>query len=258
MKKIYLLFLIISIAFISQGQTTTKVVNGDTINVTDSKNLKQGYWEESLNNVVSKGSYLDDKKNGVWTTYGAKGSVNSIINYKNGKKHGVSISLDDYGYLKSESFYKNDQLHGIYRAYASGGRLISESNYTNGALNGQKKTYYETNAKLQEESTYVNGLKEGKSLWYDTDGKLIAQYSYKNGKFEGVNYTFYTSGNLQTEETYSKDIQTGHYKEYFDDAKSTLKLSGNYVDGKKDGKWIEYDNKGSIIKTTVYKNGIEK
>ena len=41
MKREFFLFLFAFSVFISQSQPTTKIVNGDTINVTDAKNLKQ-------------------------------------------------------------------------------------------------------------------------------------------------------------------------------------------------------------------------
>ena len=61
MKKLSLFLLSVSMSFISFGQT--KIVNGDTINKTDSKNMKQGYWEESVNSVLVKGTYKGET---VW------------------------------------------------------------------------------------------------------------------------------------------------------------------------------------------------
>jgi len=278
MKKIYLLLLAFSLASSSYSQTD-KVVNGDTINKTDAKKYKQGYWEETNNNNLSKGCYINDKKDGAWITYSAKGMPNKVESFKGGLKNGVSISIDDNGYYKGEANYKNDVLNGSQRIYATGGRLLSDANYKNGILEGTKKTYYENNNKIQEESFYLNGERDGVSKWYDTDGKLIAEYNYKNGKFEGINKTYYKSGNVQSEEIYVKNLRNGVYKEYFDTtivSKTTdleiktnkpvdpsegtriLKLKGNYKNDMKDGKWIEYNENGTVLKTTTYIDGVEK
>ncbi|MFA4851471.1 MAG: toxin-antitoxin system YwqK family antitoxin [Bacteroidales bacterium] len=286
MKKICLLLMAISLAFVSFSQTT-KIVNGDTINKTDLKNLKQGYWEETNNKFLLKGNYLNDKKDGIWVTYNFKELATKIESFRNGEKDGIIINIDDNGYYKGEANYRNDLLNGVSRTYAVGGKLLSDINYKNGVLNGSKKTYYKSNNIMQEEANYLNGQRDGITKWYDTNGKLIAEYSYKNGKFEGVNKTYSANGDVLVEETYVNNIQNGPYKEYFDiepvvsqntfskdtdkkenvvnkedvSLKTTtvkLKVSGNYLNGKKDGKWLEYDDKGAVIKTIVYKDGVEK
>jgi len=232
-----------------------------------------------LGNLVFKGIYVNDKKEGSWITYGSKGTITKVETYKHGIRNGVTITIDDSGNLKEEANYKNDVLNGPQRTYASGARLMSEIYYLNGVMNGTKKTYYEANSKLQEESKYKNGLRDSISKWYDTEGKLIAEYFYKDGKFEGTNKTFFSNGNLQSAQKFTNNLENGVYKEYFDstivkkttpadinskkpsaniDDVGLIKITGNYINGKKEGKWIEYDNKGNIIKTTMYKNDIEK
>jgi antitoxin component YwqK of YwqJK toxin-antitoxin module len=125
-------------------------------------------------------------------------------------------------------------------------------------LEGSKKSYYENNSKLLEESTYSKGLREGVAKYYDTEGKLIAEYNYKNGKFEGTNKTYYTSGNVQSEEICVDNLKTGVYKEYFDSTPAKIKIMGNYVNDKKDGKWQEFDETGKLIKTSTFVKGVEK
>jgi len=280
MKKLSLFLLAVSMSMIVFGQTS-KVVNGDTINKTDSKGMKQGYWEESVNSVLVKGKYEDNLKDGTWTIYSGKGLVNKIESYNDGKKDGIANTIDDNGYYKAEANYRNDMLDGVQRTFASGGRLISESYYKKGLLNGLKKNYYESTSKIQEEGNYVNGERDGVSKWYNTEGKLLAEYIYKKGNFDGINKNYYTDGNVQSEDPYVNNIENGVYKEYYDtslvaskpptagsaapaannvspDAGKLLKITGSYFNGKKEGKWIEYDLKGNIRKTTYYKDDIEK
>ena len=47
----------------------------------------------------------------------------------------------------------------------------------------------------------------------------------------------------------------GAYKEYYDTKESIIKVSGMYKNGMKDGEWVEYDEKGTAIKTTTWKKG---
>jgi antitoxin component YwqK of YwqJK toxin-antitoxin module len=37
-----------------------------------------------------------------------------------------------------------------------------------------------------------------------------------------------------------------------------MKIEGKYVNGIKEGAWIEFDELGKAVKTTKYKNGIAK
>jgi antitoxin component YwqK of YwqJK toxin-antitoxin module len=278
MKKLSLFLLAVSMSLISFGQI--KIMNGDTINKTDSKNLKQGNWEESVSGSNAKGTYKDNNKEGIWVTYNGKSIITKIESYKTGKKEGVSIITDENGYYKGEANYKNDILDGVQRSFATGGRLLNESYYTKGVLNGPKKSYYESTSKIQEEGNYINGERDGVTKWYNTDGKILAEFIYKNGKFEGINKTYYASGNIKSEEPYMNNVENGVYKEYFDTTlvankaktpdptiKKTsgiiedagkLKITGNYANGKKEGKWLEYDVKGILVKTTIFKNGVEK
>jgi antitoxin component YwqK of YwqJK toxin-antitoxin module len=227
---------------------------GDTINNTDVKGLKQGYWEETTNGFLSKGQYLNDVKDGSWTTYTSKGIVSKVETYKLGKKEGITINIDDNGYFKGESYYMNDQLNGISRTYSVGARILTETNYKNGVINGTKKTFYES-GKTQEDSYYRYGVHDSTTKWYNSKGILLAEYNYKNGVFNGVNKTYSDSGNVIKEETYTLNVLNGAYKEYFDVAGSKVKISGTYKNGLKDGDWIEFDEKGTVLQTHSWKKG---
>jgi len=275
--------------FIAQGaiSQSSKFVNGDTLNRTDANNLKQGYWEEDMNGIFTKGYYFNDKKDGTWVTYSLKGIPLKIESIRNGKKEGITLFMDDNGNYKNEMNYKNDMLDGPSKTYAIGGRILTETNYRKGVLNGAKKTYYESNNKIQEESIYVDNNRDGVSKWYGSNGNLVAEFIYKNGQFEGVNKTYGSKGELLSEQTFVNNIEQGLYKEYFEAEEDTavvskektainnketpkgkeaeaavnpliLKISGNYISGNKEGKWLEFDKRGKIIKTVVYKKGVAK
>ena len=85
------------------------------------------------------------------------------------------------------------------------------------------------NAKRVKITNWNNGLIIGKYRVYDTEGK----YLYKT--------TFGTQGN-------------GKYKDYYY-LSGVLKEEGNYENGKKEGEWCYYDEKGNIKTTAHYENG---
>ena len=123
--------------------------------------------------------------------------------------------------------------------------------------NGTYKIYYDMNGKLQEESNYKMGKKDGKATWFTTEGKLIAEYVYKNGDLDGPQIAYYGNGTTkQIEEFYVKGKHLGDYKEFYENG--NIKLQGQYVNDLKDGKWVENDETGKLIKTTTFKAGVEK
>lgn len=258
MKKVLCVLIFSALINYANAQQKFYIMYGDTLNLLDSQNKKQGLWQDTTFGNVSKGYYVDSKKDGMWITYNSKNVITKMESYKNGLKHGTFAFLDDYGYYKSEATYKNDNLNGPQRNFAAGGRILKEEYYLNGSMHGLKKVYYEQNNMILEESYYKYGLRDSIAKYYNSNGNLIAIYPYKMGNFEGVVKTFYSSGNLQSEETYSQNISNGAYKEYFDDSLKKVKLSGQNINGIKEGKWIEYDIDGKVIKTTTYKNGEEK
>ena len=80
-------------------------------NMTDSSGLKQGNWElffpYSEHILSEKGSFLDDKEEGIWLKYHEEGIIREVVNYKYGKIHGIRIVLDKKGKLIEQENYKN-------------------------------------------------------------------------------------------------------------------------------------------------------
>ena len=55
------------------------------INKIDVNGKKQGYWDELfIDNIKSKGNYINGKKDGLWVFYDNKNKITSIQSFKNG------------------------------------------------------------------------------------------------------------------------------------------------------------------------------
>jgi antitoxin component YwqK of YwqJK toxin-antitoxin module len=54
---------------------------------------------------------------------------------------------------------------------------------------------------------------------------------------------------------YKENLMNGEHKEYHEDGK-TIKISGSYLNDKKNGTWKEFDKEGKLINTQVYKNDV--
>lgn len=82
--------------------------NGDTLNVTDNKDLKQGKWVIHVSPLRSEpgfeeeGEYFDNLREGVWRKYNLTGDILSIENYKWGFKNGKQMYFTHIGDLLRE------------------------------------------------------------------------------------------------------------------------------------------------------------
>jgi hypothetical protein len=107
---VFLLF--ISISGYTQCKTYTLSANGDTLNCTDIKGLKQGPWVNHVDEVrgepgfEEEGVYLNGQKEGLWRTYSLQGDLMARENYKWGIKHGQCIYYTRIGELLREEYWR--------------------------------------------------------------------------------------------------------------------------------------------------------
>lgn len=138
------------------------------------------------------------------------------------------------------------------------GNLYSQSTST---------TYYykyEDDIKIKKESgTEINGKKEGEWIFYENskenpaigkriykDGDLISSEKFNNEKnVETPSYDKLNKFNSQGK-------PDGLWIMWYNDAVPSIKSKGRYIDGVKDGEWIEYSY-GSISHLVTYKMGIK-
>ena len=172
MKKLFLIFAIIgslSCNLFSQKHSE--------INLTDGSGRKQGLWIEKDPAYTSKGIYINNLKDGIWTSYFNENEMlYKVENYESGIKQGISLEFSKRANLVSEQYYVNDLADGISRTFTQSGLPLSVKNYKSGLLDGIQITYYEnTFNKKSEEANYMNGVKDGISKWYDMEGNVIAE-----------------------------------------------------------------------------------
>lgn len=111
---VFFSIILFSIASPSFGQyiSYTISIKGDTINIIDQKNLKQGKWVvhvEPLRGEAgyeAEGIYVNDKKEGPWRTYTLQGDFIALENYLHGDKDGQSLYFTKYGDLVREENWR--------------------------------------------------------------------------------------------------------------------------------------------------------
>ena len=118
----------------------------------------------------------------------------------------------------------------------------------NGKRNGKGKEYDYYNNTLEFEGEYLNnerwnGFGKIREGWYD---RRLKEYEYKNGKIWNMK-EYDKNNNILNELIDGK----GFIKEY---ELGKLKYEGEYLNGKRNGKWKEYDN-GKLKNEREYLNG---
>ncbi|MEJ7589777.1 MAG: hypothetical protein WKI04_19675 [Ferruginibacter sp.] len=106
---------------------------GDTINVIDSKGLKQGRWVITVGEIRGEpgydeeGIYKDDKKSGVWRRYNSTGDILAMENYRSGGKDGVQEYFNFLGDLQRQEEwrgYNPDAPYDTIPVYGTGSNEI--------------------------------------------------------------------------------------------------------------------------------------
>lgn len=128
--------------------------------------------------------------------------------------------------------------------------------YDNGAKN--QESYY--NNRFEEEGIYSRGWYPGGELHFeDKPGQFVMYYedgSVKSRTFGDSRIDYWPNGQKQVQWSYnSSDLYQldGPMKVWHRNGR--LGITGEYVNNKKEGIWMEYDSLGTLIKKEVYEDG---
>lgn len=276
MKKFYPILALIFGIFSFLNAQSYEIYEGDTVNVIDANNFKQGYWVEHKQysgEKIKEGNYLDGKKEGLWKTYYSKGNLKSEITYQHGEKHGKAKIYFENGNIAEEGVWLADKWVNKYKAYYQNGKLSYVWNYNEyGTRSGYQKYYYE-NGKIKIEGKWEDGKETGLIREYYSDGSLQSEKIFNEGKTGKDSIIIYKIKEkklvLKENNTNIKDTLEIYYKE--PDSLGLFEGDGHHIFYNKlkekekegifkngyliDGKQYFYNEKGYLIKTAIYKKG---
>lgn len=116
-----------------------------------------------------------------------------------------------------------------------------------------EKTYFPDGA-LQKETKYSADGNDWEITKYFEDGTMSSHATYHNGKYVGEAVIYFSNGQKNFVQNYDTlGRPEGPYSLFTGDG--ILRESGNYVQGKKDGKWQTFDKDGKPVSTEFYKEG---
>lgn len=213
-------------------------------NKTDTDGNKTGFWEHksATGKILAKGRYESGMRIGEWKFYlsplGQYTQTPDIIgNYENGVKQGKWEYLDSRSKVLLKGEFSDDLMNGIWK-------------------------YYDKSDNLLAKGFFENGVRHGKWILYRGAQKMAVGY-YRDGEKIGTwVYDYYLKGNTHIigEFGYEEGLRNGTLKFYkvekhpkFE-TEEILVGTGDYRDGLKTGRWIEYRRglRGEFIETGHY------
>lgn len=116
---------------------------------------------------------------------------------------------------------------------------------------GKWTTWFE-NGKVKSEEFYDKGTMTGEWKMFHENGQAESQINFNTGK--AIHYN--NKGGISSEGNMAAGmIQTGEWTGYHENG--TKNFKGSYdKDGKKDGVWIFWDEKGNVSGEQTFKNGV--
>jgi hypothetical protein len=154
-----------------QNKTSEISAKGETINVTDKNNLKQGKWVTRVSELRGEPGYEDEgifkngKKDGVWRRYNLNGDLIGMENYRFGGKDGKQQYFTMMGDLiKEESWhaYNPDVPYDTIPIYGTGSneilkyKIVKTEQYS--VKHGTWKFYEPGSGRLIKSETYDRGF----------------------------------------------------------------------------------------------------
>ncbi len=229
-KIILFIFSVCFSGLLAQAQTF-HIHNGDTINRTDAKGLKQGVWEKFYSNDVlyARTKFRNGQPVDTAMYYYASGKMKAMLIYKAKSNQKYSVMFSESGKKLGTGYYLGIEKDSLWNYYDEQGGISMTEFYRKGIPNGTWKVYF-------------------------PGGKETQVTQWKEGKKEGTQTDFFETGVIQKQMTFKADIANGPFLFNFSNGKTWIR--GTYKNGDKEGSWLYYNENGTVEKQEDYKKGV--
>ncbi|MBC8110244.1 MAG: hypothetical protein H7Y04_04210 [Verrucomicrobia bacterium] len=128
--------------------------------------------------------------------------------------------------------------------------------YIDKSSNLEKFVGYYPNGKIAREG-YINKYDSiiGVFKSYDTTGKIQFAENYENGLREGISYYYYANGGIHKTISYSKNLESGDYIEFYEHHEKRAEYLAKYVIVGKESylnSWVKFSVDGKILSQSPF------
>ena len=235
-----------------------RLVASESFNRFNDQGLKEGPWKvfHPTGRLIETGFFVDGLAHGVFQYFDARGSLVRVREFRFGEEvvqeesREPVIELQEIrredGTLAETVTYVDGVKQGVARRFDNQGQVVGGSVFANDALvaegitlkdgtrEGPWKDYW-VSGSLKSEGWYENDLREGVWVFYRESGEKEQEGSYRSGKVHGRWTWWYPGGNIHRSEEHHVGKLDGEFLEL--DTAGEAIVSGQYVDGERDGVW---------------------
>lgn len=223
---------------------------------------------------VEEGTYVNGRKEGVWTKYFPDGKVKLKGTYNNNRPEGAYTRYYPNGKIAEQGEFKANSYKGLLLRYYDNGQLAYRANFNNQGQESGRVTYYHPNGKVALTYTVKNGEVQGEVARYNTRGQLVTSFDIAaDGKIGPLDKTKTPALKTTTQPTQPTNatnvypprlnnpktkglrfVPNGYNKVYNDN--DEIWMDGEFKNGQLyDGKVYDYDQDGILQKVRIYKLG---
>lgn len=160
---------------VAVGAQTYEIHSGDTINYTNAKGIKQGFWRYYWPNgdVKYEVYYENNEKEGIELRYYDESDCIEFSNtYKRGMLDGPSVTYYTNCIVKCEEMYRDGKKQGYERCYDPAGFIQTEAQFDKGELVGTYSHF--------DKKGYVTYESPSKETTLKFDKFLTGEYKIKD------------------------------------------------------------------------------
>lgn len=211
------------------------------------------YWDANNKFIHSTGCYYQDEhihetteKHGKWSFYTINGVLEEDRIFYRNRMHGKQTIYYPNKKPKQVYYCKFNVADSLFKEFNEAGTLVIQGNYLLGSPEGQWQYFYEDSTRFKIEKT-ANDTTYLLNYW-EADAKHTQTITEGNGYVK----TYFSTGRIKESYTFKNGLRNGSFIENLASGKPSI--SGEFLDGKKDGDWTFYFPDGSIEKSTHYRN----
>lgn len=250
--------------------------------------IQDSYFENGTGNLYE---FIKAREKNTQGDIIVKIALKRKIPFQDGKIHGQQESYYPNGNLESQVSFNQGTQSGPFEEYYLNKTLRAKGEFFNGKPTGTLNTYHQGLPESEEDPiisktvVYDNTQENAVLTEFSQEGKKTLAMELNNETPHGMFQTFYANGQIMTMGEFQYGERNGTWKEYYSNGNLHLtqeyfvdekhgpvhewynlqegqkdaqkKLEGNYFQGKKEGKWMEWYPNGSVASNKAFRYGLE-